>query len=120
MTAAIETATITASTWTAVCDLEDIAPWSGVAAMIRRKQIALLRWGDTADVYALANFDPFSNAMVISRGIVGDLGGARVVASPIYKQHFRLIDGVCLEDSAKALASYPIRVVDGRVLVSLP
>jgi nitrite reductase/ring-hydroxylating ferredoxin subunit len=32
------------------------------------------------------------------RGIIGDLQGERVIASPIYKQHFSLATGRCLED----------------------
>lgn len=34
----------------------------------------------------------------MSRGIIGDLQGERVIASPIYKQHFSLATGRCLED----------------------
>ena len=41
-------------------------------------------------VYALDNFDPHSGANVLSRGIVGDLSGELVVASPVYKHHFSL------------------------------
>ncbi len=40
-------------------------------------------------MYALDNFDPASSrANVLSRGLTGDLQNERVVASPIYKNHF--------------------------------
>lgn len=118
MSTATETTTFTAAVaWTEICKLDDILPWSGVSALIGRKQIALIRWGDGDQVFALANFDPFSNAMVISRGIVGDLQGVPFVASPIYKQRFRLQDGVCIDDASVVLATYPIRVVDGVVSI---
>ena len=46
--------------------------------------------GEVDTLFALDHHDPFSNANVIARGIVGDLKGAAVVASPIYKQHMLL------------------------------
>ena len=119
MRIATETATLTRATWHQACALDDIAPWTGVAALLGSRQIALIRWGEGEQVHALANFDPFSKAMVISRGIVGDLAGAPVIASPVHKQHFRLADGLCVEDPTVRLTSYPVRVVEGRVEVEL-
>ena len=116
----MSTATATASlVWHRACSLDDIPAWCGAAVLFGNRQIALLRWDESAEISALANFDPFSNAMVVSRGIIGDLAGQRVVASPVYKQHFRLADGVCLEDPSVRLATYPVRVVDGEVEVGL-
>jgi nitrite reductase (NADH) large subunit len=88
--------------------LEDILPGSGVAARVGAAQIALFRVGDA--VHALGNRDPASGANVLSRGIVGDLGGELVVASPLYKQHFSLITGRCLEDPALAVPLYLVRL----------
>ena len=77
--------------WVEVCALDDITPNTGVGALIENQQIALFRVGHEKRVYALSNQDPFSKAFVMSRGILGDLQGERVVASPIYKQHFSLV-----------------------------
>jgi len=82
-----------------VCRLEDIVPNTGVCALVRGRQVAIFRLGDDS-VYALDNRDPFSKANVLSRGIVGDLKGELVVASPVYKQHFGLVSGRCVEDAA--------------------
>ena len=41
-----------------------------------------------------------------------------MVASPIYKQHFNLDTGQCLEDETVKIPVYPIRVVDGNVQVA--
>lgn len=71
------------------------------------------------ELYALDNHDPFSGANVIGRGIVGDLGGELVVASPIYKQHFRLRDGQCLEDPERRLRHWSV-ALDGDDVVLLP
>ena len=59
--------------WIEICDLNDIIPNTGVAALINNLQIALFRVGNEQQVYALSNQDPFSQAFVISRGIIGDL-----------------------------------------------
>jgi nitrite reductase (NADH) small subunit len=72
------------------------------------------------ELYALSNFDPFSNASVLSRGIVGDRGGRPTVASPIYKQVFELATGTCLDDSTVSVATYPVRIAGGIVEVSPP
>jgi nitrite reductase (NADH) small subunit len=104
--------------WEALCPLELIHPDTGVAALVRGRQIAVVRVGED-EVYALDNLDPFSGAMVIARGIVGDRGGAPIIASPIYKQAFDLRSGACLDESGVALATWPTRVVDGRVEIGL-
>jgi nitrite reductase (NADH) small subunit len=106
--------------WLDVCALDDILPDTGVAALVDGRQIALVRVGDGDEVYALDNFDPFSHAFVIARGIVGDRQGIPKIASPIFKQSFDLRTGHCLDDPAVRLASYPVRVVEGRVLVARP
>jgi nitrite reductase (NADH) small subunit len=106
--------------WRDVCALEEIWPNSGVAALLDGKQLALVRVGEGDKVYALSNFDPFSEAFVIARGIVGDRAGRAKIASPIFKQTFDLETGACFEDPAVVLPTYPVRVQDGRVLVALP
>lgn len=103
----------------AVCRLDDIVPDTGVCALVHGRQIAVFRLDDDT-VYALDNHDPFSRANVLSRGIVGDLKGELVVASPVYKQHFSLATGQCLEDAEVRVRVYPARVDGGRVCVNVP
>lgn len=104
--------------WVEVCGLDDITPNTGVGALIEQQQIALFRVGQEKRVYALSNQDPFSQAFVMSRGILGDLQGERVVASPLYKQHFSLATGRCLEDKDHKLLVFPSKIENGRVFVS--
>jgi nitrite reductase (NADH) small subunit len=106
--------------WVDVCALDEITPDTGVAALVAGRQIAIVRVGDGAEVYAVDNFDPFSRAYVIARGIVGDRGGVPKIASPIFKQSFDLATGQCLDDPAVRLPSYPVRVADGRISVAAP
>jgi NAD(P)H-dependent nitrite reductase small subunit len=101
--------------WRFVCEFDEILPDAGVAALIDGKQIAIFRVGD--NVHALANFDPHSDANVLARGLVGDVQAEPVVASPIYKHHFSLITGRCIEDADMSVPVYPARVSDGRVWV---
>jgi nitrite reductase (NADH) small subunit len=103
------------ATWVDICALDEIVPDTGVCALVGARQIAIVRAGDA--VYAVDNFDPFSKAYVLSRGIVGDKGGAPKIASPIYKQSFDLRSGVCLDDPSVSIAVFDVRVRDGRVEV---
>ncbi|MGB1556754.1 MAG: nitrite reductase small subunit NirD [Oceanococcaceae bacterium] len=105
-------------TWNIVCRLDDILPNTGVGALVNGQQIALFRLEDDR-VFAIDNYCPFSQANVLSRGLIGELNGALCVASPVYKQHFRLEDGVCLEDAAQSVHAYAVRVGPEGVAVAL-
>ncbi|WP_454738404.1 nitrite reductase small subunit NirD [Cupriavidus necator] len=104
--------------WTAVCTVRDIVPNTGVCALVDDKQIAVFRIGRGEEVYAIDNFDPNSQAAVLSRGLVGNLGDRLVVASPIYKHHFDLRTGECLEALEHSVNAYGARVYDGKVWVA--
>ncbi len=104
--------------WIDVCALDDLTPNTGAGALVSGQAVAIFRVGHEKRVYVLSNKDPFSLANVMSRGIIGDLQGERVVASPIYKQHFSLATGRCLEDKDQKLAVYPSKIVDGRVWIN--
>ena len=105
-------------TWTAICTLRDIVPNTGVCALVDRRQVAVFRIGRGEDVYAIANFDPNAQANVLSRGLIGNLGPRTVVASPIYKHHFDLRTGECLEAPEHSVDAYAARVYDGKVWVT--
>ena len=99
-----------------ICPLEDIVSNAGVAALVDGEQVAIFRLDDDS-VHAVGNRDPFSGANVLSRGIVGDLKGELVVASPVYKQHFALRTGRCVEDASAQIPVYAARVEEGWVVV---
>ncbi len=114
-TAKLATPAPAATTWRDVCALDEILPDSGVCALVGGRQVAIFR--TTSGVHAIDNADPIGGANVLSRGIVGDIGGELVVASPLYKQHFNLATGRCLENPDVAVATHRVRVSGGRVLV---
>lgn len=105
--------------WLPVCALEDIVPNTGVCALVDGEQVAIVRVGHGESVYAIGNFDPFSKAYVLARGIVGDKAGVAKIASPIYKQSFDLRTGACLDDPSVSVPVWPVRVRDGNVEVGV-
>lgn len=105
--------------WISVCNEGDLVIGSGVCALLEAdgmaEQVALFRETCDGPVYAIANYDPLGDANVLSRGIIGSLGNRIVVASPLYKQHFCLESGQCLEDSNVSVKAWPARVEGGVV-----
>jgi nitrite reductase (NADH) large subunit len=102
-----------------VCDLDDILPDTGVCAFVQGRQVAIFRVGEESQVYAIGNYDANSGANILARGIVGDLDGRIVVASPIYKQHFDLKTGECIENPTASVRTYAVSVEHGRVLLNV-
>jgi nitrite reductase (NADH) small subunit len=107
---------VTAVSSTVICRYDVLLPERGVAALLGDVQLALFRTHD-GQVFAIGNQDPFSGANVMSRGIVGSRGDVPTVASPMFKQVFDLRTGVCLDDPDVSLPVYPVRIVDGQVVV---
>ena len=110
----------TKAEWVAVCDWDDLLANVGVCAKVADKQVAIFKITDEGkeNLYAIDNHDPFSKANVLSRGIVGDLKGRNVVASPIYKQHFDLSTGECLEEEI-SIPVYKVRENSGKIEVCI-
>jgi nitrite reductase (NADH) small subunit len=107
------------ATWVDVCSFDDLHPDRGECALVGDRQIAIFRLSPDDALYAVSNYDPFSGAFVISRGIVGSRCDVPKVASPVYKQSFDLRTGECLDDPSVCIPTYGVRVVDGRVQVEL-
>ena len=105
--------------WQDVCSVEDLQPDPGVCALVEGKQVAIFYMPKENAVYAINNYDPFGKANVLSRGIIGDIGGQPVVASPLYKQHFNLQTGACLEDESVTVPAYAVRIENGSVQVCI-
>ncbi len=110
---------LVSNVWVDVCPLEKLIPGRGVCALVGGLQVAVFRIAGE-EIYALSNFDPFSGAFVLSRGIVGSRAERLKVASPIYKQSFDLQTGVCLDDATIMVRTFEVRVSDGIVQVASP
>ena len=73
-------------------------------------------------MYAIRSYydlDPFGQASVLSRGIIGEQQGELYVASPLKKQRFRLRDGQCLDNADFSVVSYPVRINGEQVEVAV-
>jgi len=107
--------------WQSVCSQQDLVNDSGVVVWLDGAQVALfyLPGAEGKNLYAIDNHDPQSGANVIGRGLIGSIKGDLVVASPIYKQHFRLEDGSCLEYPQQRLRVWPVRLNEGQVEVGV-
>jgi len=105
--------------WTPICKLSDILPGGGVCALVGGRQVAVFRVAGR--VFALSNFDPFTRANVLSRGLIGSYtvsGEERYkVASPLLKHAFDLETGACLSDPAVSVPVYGARTEDDRIWI---
>ena len=105
-------------TWTDVCAADEILPNTGVCALVEGRHVAVFRVG-REQFYAIDNVDPKSGASVLSRGLVGNLGENIVVASPLYKNHFDLRTGACIELPEHSVQAHAVAIDGGRVRVAL-
>ncbi|PMH43155.1 nitrite reductase small subunit [Vibrio sp. 10N.286.49.B3] len=106
--------------WITVCSREDLVPHTGICAKVKDQQVAIFYCQRSETLYAISNYDPIGMANVISRGIIGSIQGEPCVASPLYKQHFNLKTGICVEEPTYQLMCFKIRTLDDQVQIQLP
>jgi nitrite reductase (NADH) small subunit len=103
-----------------VCRQSELVEDSGINALIDGRQVALFYvTRPQPKVYAIGNWDPIGKANVLSRGIMSDIDGRITVASPLYKQHFDLTTGQCLEDDNVSVPVYDVSLVVEHVQITL-
>ncbi len=107
------------SQWFDICSMDDLQPDSGICALVEGKQVAIFYLPKQQKVYALDNYDPFGKANVLSRGLIGDIEGEPMVASPLHKQHFSLKTGVCFDDTNVKVDTYDIRIKNNKIEVNI-
>ena len=107
------------SHWQTICEVDALQANSGVCALVEGQQVAVFYMLKSQSVFALHNYDPFAKANVLSRGIIGDIKGEPIVASPVYKQHFNLKTGCCLEDETVKIPAYSVRIDQSHVQINL-
>ena len=121
----------TKKAWRTICNTSDLIKDSGISALlineinkadeanepIVAEQIAIFHLPNSEEkIYAVGNYDPIGKANVLYRGIVGCIADEPVVASPLYKQHFSLKTGRCLQEE-QSIAVYVIRIENQQVQV---
>lgn len=103
------------SQWTDICKQSDLTPNTGICAQFNQQQVAIFFCQRQQSLYAVSNYDPIGDANVISRGMIGSIDSEFYVSSPLYKQHFHLETGLCLEDPEHRLKTYLVRVSNDMV-----
>ncbi len=111
--------------WRTICSTSDLVKDSGISALIEGEansaeadqQIAIFHIPKSEEkVFAVGNYDPIGEANVLYRGLVGCIDNEPVVSSPLYKQHFSLKTGQCLQEDKK-IAVYDIRIENDAVQI---
>lgn len=108
--------------WTAVCALDDLALDRGVCALVDGAPVAVFRCAPGGELFAIGNHDPYCDASVLSRGLVGTLVTDDIVityvASPMRKHRFDLRSGRALDDPTVSVGTWAIRDHDGTIEVA--
>lgn len=114
-----ETPSAESGEWITVCTLNDLVPGTGMAALVNQQQVAIFYSNRLDELFAIGNYDPIGKANVLSRGIIGSIGDRVVVASPLYKEHYDLRTGECVESEAHSVPVYPVRCIDNQIQVQV-
>ena len=106
--------------WARVGQAADLVRGAGVGARLGDRQVAIFLIPELDQrVFAVDNYCPISGVNIIARGIVGDVEGEPVVTTPLYKKHFSLVDGRCLEAPDEyQLNVYAVRLAGDTIEVS--
>ena len=106
--------------WIEVGDAANFPLELGVCIQRESTQIAVFKLSESGEWYATQNLCPHEQRMVLSRGLTGDSQGEPKIACPLHKRSFSLQSGECLNDqSLSCIKTYPIKEVDGKVLVQV-
>lgn len=120
MTSSTKTNIIIEQSWRTICDKTDLVKDSGISALIESssgedEQVAIFHIPSSEEeVFAVGNYDPIGKANVLYRGLVGCINDEPVVSSPLYKQHYSLKTGRCLQED-QSVVVYNIRIEDDQV-----
>ncbi len=106
------------TTWTPIIAKDKLTPDAGVCALVNGKQVAIFFDRKTDQLFAIDNYCPASKANVLSRGLITSVKDVLTVSSPLYKEHFSLTTGECLENDTLSVPVYEVRVTDGMVEVA--
>ncbi|NDV91528.1 nitrite reductase small subunit NirD [Alteromonas sp. 345S023] len=107
--------------WCDLCGLEDLVENSGICALVNNQQVAIFTVNIKGEqqIFAISNWDPVGKANVLYRGLLGSVGEEIVVASPLYKEHYSLTTGRCLERDDVSVIAYKVRREGDRLQIAI-
>lgn len=103
--------------WHSACKVEEFPEDGGLCIHYKGLQIAVFNFTQRNEWYATQNLCPHKHQMILSRGMLGSEDKTPKVACPFHKFTFSLIDGSNLNGNECALATYPVKVDNGMVLI---
>jgi nitrite reductase (NADH) small subunit len=104
-------------TWTNIGTTSNFPINLGSCVKVGGKQIAVFNLPTEKQWYAVQNFNPQNQRMVLSRGLTGDDNGTPIVICPLHKYRYSLESGECLTDSSYGLEVFPIKEQSGELLI---
>ena len=105
--------------WTNIGSVEDFPREFGSCVKVDDSQVAVFRLDTDQRWYAVQNFNPQNERMVLSRGIIGDQEGAPIVICPLHKYRYSLETGECFTDEQYSLKVYAVKEEEGALFVEL-
>ncbi len=103
--------------WFKAGKIADFPADGGGCVKYKNKQIAVINFERRNEWYACQNVCPHKMEMVLSRGMIGSVEDTPKIACPIHKKTFSLKDGSNLSGDDLKIATYPVKVVEGEVLI---
>lgn len=97
--------------------ISDFPENAGACIRYKSRQIAVYNFRRKNKWYACQNLCPHKMEMVLSRGMVGDLGGTPKVACPLHKKTFSLENGNSLCGDELKIATYPVKIENENVYI---
>ncbi|GIZ10183.1 nitrite reductase small subunit NirD [Flavobacterium sp. UMI-01] len=104
-------------TWFKAGKTSDFPADGGGCIKYKNKQIAVINFERRNEWYACQNVCPHKMEMVLSRGMIGSADEIPKIACPIHKKTFSLKDGSNLSGDDLKIATYPVKIVEGEVLI---
>ncbi|HVH20708.1 MAG TPA: nitrite reductase large subunit NirB [Myxococcota bacterium] len=108
------------ASWVPLASTGEVPHDGGIAVRYGDVQLAVYHVAAQDAWYATQNRCPHTGDMVLGRGIVGDQGGRPKIACPQHKKTFDLETGAGLSDPEYCVATFPVKVEEGKVYVKLP
>ncbi|WP_421873492.1 nitrite reductase small subunit NirD [Marinoscillum sp.] len=105
--------------WREACLINQFPTDGGLCVELDGLQIAIFNFSRRNEWYATQNLCPHKKQMILSRGMIGSDGNEPKVACPFHKKTFSLQSGANLNGNECALATYPVKVEEGKVYVGL-
>ncbi len=103
--------------WTNIGSIEQYPTELGSCVKVGDAQVAVFHLATEQKWYAVQNFNPQNERMVISRGILGDQEGTPIVICPLHKYRYSLENGECFTDEQYRLKVYEVREEGGELFL---